>query len=432
MKIENQDISQVTQDLYTIPNPKYLDLIKIGRDTRWCSKTLKIFYEGLFLPGAAFWSAQNGKKLFNGLLKKESLKYNIEWRPGQEIIATEMEKYRCCLLEANTGFGKTVVSSYLTAKLGLKTLIVCHSVIMVKQFEKEYKKFLDIDVGVWYGQKKELKDITVTTYQSVVQQKQMFHDYGFEMLIVDEADLFTTANYLEFLCKTTAQRIFGFTATPKIEKYDNLLEFPFFMQRVWGKIIKAKVDNQTDILKEINIHHHKKTYYDEGIFVPTKEWHLFRKLLDEDNERKGLQCEWILENIEEDDHSLILLDRVLDVEQYFEKMSKFTTKPLYYIHGSVPKKQREETIKAFKEKGGTIIANYKILGRGFDADKASKIFICFPLKSETSVRQALGRIIRFLPDKQAKVYDWIDSSLSGQFKARRRVYEEFFPNAIIK
>lgn len=433
MRIKKNDVPKIVQDLFVIPNPKIVELKRAGQSTRWCKKTISLVYNDLLLPGSAYWSARAKKplRLDEVCVGAFEIEKGIQLRSYQKKPLELMLGGRCCLLEASTGFGKTVLACKLIEQLQLKTLIVCHSVVLVRQFQEEIKKFLNIDSGVWYGVKKELKDITVTTYRSAILNKEMFHKHGFEMLIVDEADLFVTDNYLRFLCETPAKKVYGFTATPEIEKYDDLLKPPYFMERIWGKIFKAETDKQTEILKEIHVHKYKKTYYDEGIYVPAKEWHLFRRLLDDDLDRKREQCEWIVENVNQGDHGLVLLDRVLDVEQYAQKLESIINIPVYHVHGSTKKKDREFAINEFKETGGIMIANYKILSRGYDNQKANKLFICFPMQSITSARQGIGRILRTYLDKEAVVFDWVDSSLSFQFEKRKKTYLTFFPNAKI-
>jgi len=51
-----------------------------------------------------------------------------------------------------------------------------------------FKENADYEVGVWYGKKKNLKPITITTHKSFVQQYDEFRKYGFSIIIIDECD----------------------------------------------------------------------------------------------------------------------------------------------------------------------------------------------------------------------------------------------------
>ena len=66
------------------------------------------------------------------------------------------------------GSGKTIVGMGIMARLQTKTLILCPNVVAVHQWISELKAKTDIDsslIGEYSGEKKEIKPITVCTYQ---------------------------------------------------------------------------------------------------------------------------------------------------------------------------------------------------------------------------------------------------------------------------
>ena len=66
------------------------------------------------------------------------------------------------------GSGKTIVGLGIMARLQTKTLILCPNVVAVHQWISELKSKTDIDsslIGEYSGEKKEIKPITVCTYQ---------------------------------------------------------------------------------------------------------------------------------------------------------------------------------------------------------------------------------------------------------------------------
>ena len=436
MQINKNQVPKSVLDLYEVPNPKFVELCKFGKSTRYCSENKSLIFNDLLPPGALYWSAQAGQRINNvkQFKTKIELKDNITLLEKQIKPYNDLLKRRVALLEGDTGIGKTVLSAKIVASYKVKTLVLCHSILLMEQFAKEYEKFLGVKPSLFYGVKKEVGDITIAVYDSAVKYSDKFKDC--ELFIVDEVDKFCTDRHLEFLCNSNAKRMYGFTATPKKEKYDDLMKYPFLMQRIWGKFVKVAGSNQ-NVLKKIVTRKYDKEYKDDfkvdgktvHINIPPKEWHLFRAALDEDIERKEAQIEWILENINEGDYALVLVDRVMDVLQYFQKIDAKTTIPVYFLHGGVKKAEREEATNNFKSKGGILVANYKICGRGFDVKNANKAFICFPVKDETSIRQLLGRIVRVMPGKESTLYDWCDSSLYFQWIKRQEVYTEFFPKA---
>lgn len=85
-----------------------------------------------------------------------------------------------------TGTGKSLTMLTLVREMGLKTLIICPSSIIGNQLFKLFSDHLGKRVVGMYGSgKKEVKQVTVSLYQSVTRNIELFKD--FEMVIVDES-----------------------------------------------------------------------------------------------------------------------------------------------------------------------------------------------------------------------------------------------------
>lgn len=433
--ITSDNLSESVKGLYVVPNPKYTQALRAGKNPRWISKTKKIFFDNCFPFGARYWSHMAKSPLPKENIDKcVAFDKEVVLRDYQIAPMQKAEKISGGLIVAPTGSGKTAMSCYLMQKIKAKTLILVHSIEMLKQTKQEIKDFLGYDAGTYFGEKKVLKDVTISTYQSAAKHFDLLNSYGFECLMVDEADIFTSDRYLKFLCNFNAKRYFGFTATNRKEEYDDLIKRgPTLLQRLWGMEVFVKTEQQTEMLKEVVFSDlYEKTYVDEyEIPIPAKEWHLFREKLDNDSERKEKQIEWVLENSDDADTSLVLLDRVQMVEDYAEELRARINMPVYMIHGGVKKKDREEQVKKFKEDGGILVANVKIAGRGFNVPKANKAFVCCPIRGESSLRQLVGRVLRKVVAKESRVYDWVEQSLLGQKRKRKNVYKTYYPKAKI-
>jgi len=432
-------VSQRVRELYIIPNPYYYDLIRLGKNAQFASKTKQLSFGGNLPPGAAYWSAVDKNPLPKGdIMTRGKLIYpdsTLVMRPYQvEPIEYACTK-RCALIKAPTGSGKTAMASEIIRNSGQKTLVLCHSTELMHQFAKEIKEFLGVTPKCYFGNPKykEFGNITVTTYMSAVQNFNEFAAQGFGLLIVDEADCFATDNYLSFLCNFPYKRAFGFTATTNKEKFDqNMKREVGFMARIWGLEVEVKTNIQADVLEKIVMHRYEKVYKDEyGLPILSKDWIEFRKVLDEDQERKRAQIELISGAVDSGDSAIVLLDRVDDVDQYYQELSFHSQLPVYKLHGKMRPAERKDMVAAFKKDGGILVSNVKIAGRGFSVVAANKAFIMCPMKGETAVVQAVGRILRWMPDKKSTLYDWSDSSLAGQLRKRKKTYKTFYVNAEI-
>ena len=436
--IKETDVSEKVRSLYVVPNPYYYNLIRIGKNPRFAPETKKISSGGQLPPGAAYWSARDGNPLpKDGAMEKGTIVYpnsKLEMRDYQVEPIEKACSVRAAVIEAPTGSGKTAMAAEIIKNSGQKTLVLCHSIVLMDQFAKEIEDFLGVKPSLFYGKVKEFGDITVSTYMSVRDHFNEFSEQNFELLIVDEADCFTTDAYLKVLCNLPCKRAFGFTATLNKEEYDqNMRREIRFMERLWGFVITVETEMQTDVLENIVIYEYEKTYVDEYLLpIRSNEWHLFREKLDVDEDRKEAQTDLIADTVDPGDSAIVMLDRVNDVDGYYETLRFKSSCEIYKLHGQMKTKEREEMTEKFKEEGGILVANVKIAGRGFSAVDANKAFIMCPMRGETAVIQAVGRILRWKKDKKSTLYDWSDSSLRGQIRKRIKVYEANYPNAEIE
>ena len=420
------------KEFFTAPNPKYYQLIKLDKKP-W--NTPKAEYLGTsrnYPPGYGYWY-----KVYNGVknsqlpdIPKKQKEILIDLYPNQKEVFDKIKNVRAALVDFKTGSGKTVIITALTEFWEEKTLILAHSKDNVEYFYDTFDKFTWKKIGRYYSAKKELKDITVTTFHTAIAYPELFYNHGFKNLIIDEADICFTKRRRDFVTDFPCLRRIGFTGTTKT-KYDGLSasfdEIPS-LQRYYGLHIEGVSEESKNPIKYCFYRTRETQYTDEfGIEIPAKDWINFKKLLDEDVERKREQADYIKQNYSRNgDYILALFDRVDDVEKFYNHFKKNGYDRIYKMHGKISKKEREENKKLFLQNGGIYFAQYVTAGRGLDLPECNKLFILFPSKNENTVRQMVGRIIRWLPEKESTIYDWIDSSLLFQGKSRIKIYKKFF------
>ncbi len=435
MLIQQATASRKLLGIFTIPNPEYYEAIRLDKKL-WGKPEQKSVLSGKHMPpGTAYWAHKFGMKIAHPPKKTGGLRFGKKSAP-RDYQGPALEKLcqvRHGLLEAPTGSGKTFCATQMTQRLGLKTLCIVNSKEIGQQFIDAYDQFLGYTAGKFFDGKKDIRDVTVTTYNSFILHFDKFVAYGFDLKIVDEADLFITPRCIEAMSSFPAARKYAFTATPRVQKYDDLMKgLPGLMDRLWGYKVKIVTPRQTDILKKIVFRNYDKTYYDHNeLPIISKQWHTFREVLDEDQQRKEEQTELIVENTCVSDHSIVLVDRVADAESLYDSCDFKFPGRVYMLHGKMKNRDREAHREGFKRTGGILVANIKIAGRGFDIPAANKAFLCCPVKAESTMRQAVGRIIRWKEGKTATFYDWCDSGLRGQKRTKKKIYAEYFPGANI-
>lgn len=429
--VERKNITSHAARQYVVPNPRYHIAARLDKSTRFLDQH-EALYSGNFFPFGALYLDGYNEKL--PTIKDDT---SITLRPLQRPSFEALKHEKGALLYAKTGSGKTVMTAALYDVWGGNMLIVVHSLDNVKYFHDTFESFLGIETGMVCSGSNSILKVTVTTFNTFRSNFEMFANYqhadgtfGFDHLMIDEADAFFTKKAREAINKFPAIRKFGFTGTKKTE-YDefrpkNSLEtLPLF----YGRLIEAEEDKSKDPLEGVYFRTYANEYYeiveDKKLYIVPFEWAEFRKHLDEDIERKRAQWEYIMSNTDPAGHTLVLFDRIADVEAFYQKAQKAGIKS-FKNHGSLAKKERETTLADFYREGGYCFAQYKTMGRGYDNDRLSKCFVLFPTRGENNIRQIVGRVVRWLEGKRSFMYLWYDSALRRQHAAQVAVFREFF------
>lgn len=119
-----------------------------------------------------------------------------------EVIKKRNEEYqyRCGIVHMKTGRGKSHMVMKMTSYFKTKTLILTHNIDTLNEMVDKFKKYTGYDVGVFYGKKKQIKDITISTHASF--RDKLAHDpfNRFHLLIVDEMDANFSNKMIEAIC----------------------------------------------------------------------------------------------------------------------------------------------------------------------------------------------------------------------------------------
>ena len=136
-------------------------------------------------------------------------------RPYQvEAVDKVTDKWRG-VINLATGLGKTLVALYVTKKIHKKTLIVVPSDSIAKQFVKEFSAaFGDHNIGIYSGNKKKIKNITIGIAASVVRNIDAFKSEGLGLIIFDEVHHIAANTFFNISTALgDVGRIYGMTAT---------------------------------------------------------------------------------------------------------------------------------------------------------------------------------------------------------------------------
>lgn len=354
--------------------------------------------------------------------KNIDFKFQNELRKNQkELVNNIYNLYQtknqiAGIIKAQPGFGKTIISVYLSFLLKKKTLIIVDNNKIKEQWLNSFLKFTNLsesDIGLIQGKKNELqKPIVIAMVQTLISKiknnfKNNYNEFknaGFGLVFYDECHVTSSAPKFaltSLLINTT--NIIGLSATPfhqnlhkilmsgvigeiiySVKNYEGLLPKIFF--------VKYKSDLDYKKLYRIRFIHDyvkKIACYNSMIYKDTKYLNLIYKLTKKTNAAKH--------------KTIIVASTVKQVESIVKYLN---TNNL----SSVPFYSKQKTFD--KNTTDILVATYAYVGKGFDWDQLSCLIIACPLKGKISLIQLTGRILRQTINKKLPVvFDLIDMNM---------------------
>ena len=244
----SSSISKYLRLKSSIKNPEFVKKIRMRMSTYnvpfiiFCSR---VENNNIYIPRGLekeilnkFKTSDISFKLINNFNKTNKIDVddNITLNSDQEISFQDLLKYDNAILDAKTGFGKTVLAMKLISKLKVRTLILVHNTTLAKQWYNSILKFLNIDEDRISFNKKEYKDINIRTIQSYLREENISNDTKtINLLLIDECHHYASPSYENIIKRINSKYVYGFTATAK--RSDSLYKILDF---VIGHTIKAK------------------------------------------------------------------------------------------------------------------------------------------------------------------------------------------------
>jgi superfamily II DNA or RNA helicase len=330
------------------------------------------------------------------------------------------------ILSAKCGTGKTVMSTWLSAKLGRKTCVLVHAGFLMKQWKESFLQFTDLtedDIGTvqqatcdWEGKK-----VVIAMVESLVSDREyppeMFESFG--VVIADEVHRHGALEWSKAIQMFPAKLRIGLSATPRrVDGLWNVIRW-----HVGDVLVKAKHRGEAASVAVINtgIGLPKNIYTGRGrakINLPRLITALTRI-----GKRNDAIMEEVVQAVRAGRRPLILSDRLehLDTLQaMFFMMWDGDDIPVGRYVGGMKDKQIEEARRC-----QLLFGTYQYAKEGLDDETLDTLFLVTP---KSDVEQAVGRIQRSHPDKKRPlVVDFVDEQTGpcvGFAKRRRWLYGE--------
>ena len=351
--------------------------------------------------------------------------FNGKLRDDQQKAADAIFEYDTGVLSATTGFGKTVISSYLIAQRKVNTLILVHTQALLAQWKKSLESFLCFDltppetpkrrgrrtvwspIGMLGSQKNSLHGIVdIAIIQSALsdgEAKDLVKNYG--MVIVDECHHISAVNFEKVLKSVNAKYVYGLTATPTRQDGHHPI---IFMQ--CGPI-RYKVDAKEQAEKRPFEHYLIPRFTSFRSAADKTITELYKELT-ENQLRNNLIANDVIEALSEGRTPIILTERREHIEMLSGLLSG-KCENIITLFGTNSQKEKRETLAKLEaipdNENLIIIATGKYVGEGFDYPRLDTLFLALPIAWKGKVAQYTGRLHRNYTGKtEVQVYDYVD------------------------
>ncbi|MFO7173173.1 MAG: helicase-associated domain-containing protein [Bacillota bacterium] len=322
------------------------------------------------------------------------------------------------------GAGKTVVALAAMAAVGAQTLILTSNVTAVRQFIREIRDKTDLApdlVGEYTGEMKEVRPVTVTTYQLLARREPgrdrfphlaLFNRMDWGLVVYDEVHLLP-APVFRVTAEIQARRRLGLTAT--LVREDGREEDVF-------SLIGPKRYELPWRSLERQGHIARATCWEVRVPLPEAE-RLAYALADERS-----RCRLAAEN----PAKLPLVERILALHpgepalvigQYLGQLQAISRRlgaPL--ITGQTPSREREALYARFRTGAERVLVVSKVANFAVDLPDASLLIqVSGAFGSRQEEAQRLGRILRPKADgREAHFYSLVTGETREEGFARNR------------
>lgn len=347
-----------------------------------------------------------------------------------------------------TGAGKTFIAILLIAETQRPTLVHVPTIDLMHQWYDVLKEHFGQEVGLYGGGQHELRDLTVTTYQSAVMHAPHYGNrFGFA--IFDECHHLPGDQYQYAAISSIAPFRLGLSATPdRVDGKENRLYslvgeccYEAQVQELSGKtlseyrVVTIAVDMED--IERVQYEEARRTYLDflkqARINMGTPSgWQTFLwKSSQSADGRAAFKAyltqkrlsfastakkEWVWKLIQRHCGDRILIF-TQDNDTAYQIGTRFFLPVLTH---QTKQKERQAFLNGFRDGTYSILVTSKALNEGVDVPEANVAIIVSGSGSVREHVQRLGRILRKREGKQAVLYELISKRTGEQFVNKRR------------
>ena len=369
------------------------------------------------------WPAEDFAGYVDGQAHEISLKQN-DWkiRPYQELAAEGFWHGGSGVVVLPCGAGKTIVGAAAMAHAKATTLILVTNTVAARQWRDELLRRTTLnedEIGEYSGAKKEIRPVTIATYQVMTKKKNgvyshldLFDTHDWGLIIYDEVHLLP-APIFRFTADIQSRRRLGLTAT--LVREDGME----------GEVFSLIGPKRFDVpWKEIEAQGYIAPAECIEVRVNLTEAERLSYATTEPEERyRYCATTRTKRNVVEKLVDLHAGEQILVIGQYIDQLDDLSeTLGVPVIKGETPIKERERLFAAFRTGEITCLVVSKVANFSIDLPEATiAIQVSGAFGSRQEEAQRLGRIVRPKADgRGAKFYSVVSRDTIDQDFAQNR------------
>ena len=351
----------------------------------------------------------------------------------QETAVQAMVDAKYGILQSAAGSGKTQMGIALAARLGRRTLWLCHTLDLIKQSKERAERYMSKSLmgTITEGKVNLGKGITFATIQTMCKlDLAQYKDY-WDCIITDEVHRVSgsptaVTQYQKVLNSLSARHKYGLSAT--VHRSDGMILATYALvgevaykvpdEAVADKIMKVGIAPVNTGLKIS-----REALNTDG----TLNYAKLITYLTENTARNKLIADSI-----ECRPSLILSDRLNHLEELMRLLPADMRKDAVMISGKMTSKtgkaKREQALEDMRSgKKKYLFATYSLAKEGLDVPRLERLYLTTPQKDYAVVTQSIGRIARTFEGKADPIaYDFVDDIgyLVKSYKKRCTTYRK--------